>query len=76
MSGSIHELTFSVKLFFIEIGEQVVVAFSYSALLHCFSLIKMQEVAAVLLTCTLHSFLLCSLLNMSWHVLGCVSICS
>lgn len=42
---------------------------------HCLSLIKMQEVAAVLLTCSLHASL-CSLLNMSWHVLDYVSICS
>lgn len=35
----------------------------------------MQEVAAVLLTCSLHASL-CSLLDMSWHVLDYVSICS
>lgn len=35
----------------------------------CFSLIKMQAVAAVLLAGGLHASLLCSLLNMIWHVL-------
>lgn len=40
----------------------------------CFYLIKMQGVTAVLLTCSRHAYLLCSLLNMSWHVLDCVSV--
>lgn len=67
---------FSCKIIFYQ---NMIRRISHSCLtLHpfrCLSWIKMQEVAAVLLTCSLHASL-CSLLNMSWHVLDYVSICS
>lgn len=77
LSGFMHNLIiFPVKLFFYpnmirRISDSCLILYPF----HCLSWIKMQEVAAVLLTCSLHAFL-CSLLNMNWHVLDYVSICS
>lgn len=77
LSGFMHNLIiFPVKLFFYQnmnrrISDSCLILYPF----HCLSWIKMQEVAAVLLTWSLHASL-CSLLNMSWHVFHYVSICS